>query len=193
VIKAVIFDFFGVLAIRGSVSFRKTYFPNDSKKMGQAEKIQDKLNRGSIGYDDFIDGLAKIGGVSREKVLEYTENYQPNTELLNYIHEELKPHYKIGIISNAGADWVLKILGEAHKKLFNDILLSYEVSLIKPESEIYEMSIKRLGVKAGETVFIDDILSYCQGGEVVGMNTIWYKDFQQMKKEFEGILASSNN
>ncbi len=144
-------------------------------------------------YDDFISELAKLGGVDRETVLKYTEDYQPNLELLDYIREKLKSHYRLGIISNAGADWVLQIIGQENQELFDDIVLSYMTGFIKPEPEIYEMSIKNLGARAKDCVFIDDVLTYCQGAEVVGMNTIWYKDFEQMKTELEKLLAAGPN
>jgi FMN phosphatase YigB (HAD superfamily) len=139
-IKAVIFDFFGVLALRNSASFRQTYYPEDSEKTNRTKKIQDDLGRGDISYDDYIDGLARIGGVDREVVLKYTEEYQSNIELLEYIRNHLKPNYKLGIISNAGADW--------------------------------------------------DIMTYCQGAESAGMKTVWYHDFQQMRKQLEKILPA---
>ncbi|HET6864246.1 MAG TPA: HAD-IA family hydrolase [Candidatus Saccharimonadales bacterium] len=189
-IKAVIFDFFGVLSLRGSESFRKTHFKDDKEKFSKAQELNDEYNRGIIGYDDFIHGLAKLGEVAREEVLEFTENYQPNSELLDYIKTELKPNYKIGIISNAGEDWVLKILGKESEDLFDDIVLSYKVGLIKPEPAIYETSACNLGVNEEECVFIDDILRYCQGAEQVGMNSIWYQDFDSFKADMDRLLAA---
>jgi HAD superfamily hydrolase (TIGR01509 family) len=188
-IKAVIFDFFGVLAKRGLRQFKTDYFANNQAKITQSKKLQGQLDRGLIGYDDYIDGLASLADVDRSKVLKYTEEYKPNTELLDYIKSELKPHYKLGIISNAGADWVIKIIGEDNQKLFDDIILSYKSGFIKPEQEIYLMSAKNLGVESTECVFVDDILTYCQGAESVGMNTIWYKTFKQFKRELEKILV----
>lgn len=192
-IKAVIFDFFGVLSLRGTESFRKTYFKDDKAKFEQAQALNDELNRGNISFDDFNDGLAKLGGVNRETVLGFTENYEPNIELLNYLKKELKPKYKIGIISNAGEDWVLKILGGDYKNLFDDIVLSYKVGLIKPEPEIYEMSARNLGVKEEECVFIDDILRYCQGAEQVGMNSIWYQGFRGFEADMAKLLAAGSD
>ena len=192
-IKAVIFDFFGVLADHDAMSFRKAYLANDPKKDAEAQRLNDELGRGDLGYDDFIDGLAKLGGVSREKVLVYTEDYHPNQQLLGYIRDELKPRYKTGIISNAGQDWVLKILGEDNLKLFDNVILSYKVKMIKPDPEIYELSAKNLDLKTEECVFIDDILRYCEGAEQVGMNTVWYQDFSGFKSQLEKILAASSN
>jgi HAD superfamily hydrolase (TIGR01509 family) len=190
VIKAVIFDFFGVLGLRGSASFRKTFFGDDPVKFQKVEELQDQMGLGNLGYDEFIDQLAILGDVSRAQVLEYTENYQPNTELLDYIRSKLKPKYKIGIISNAGEDWVLKILGEKNIQLFDDIVLSYKAGMIKPEPGIYELSVKNLGIEPEECVFVDDILRYCQGAEQLGMNTVWYQDFERMKAGLEKILES---
>lgn len=191
-IRAIIFDFYGVLAVRGSTSFRKTHFPDDVLKMKQAGELQDQLGLGNIGYDDFIDGLAKLGGVDREIVLQYTENYQPNEQLLTFIRTKLKPRYKIGIISNAGANWVSDILGE-EIKLFDDTILSYKAGVIKPDPKIYKMSAQNLDVSVSECVFIDDILTYCKGAEAAGMKSIWYKDFDQMKADLEKILVADPN
>jgi HAD superfamily hydrolase (TIGR01509 family) len=188
-IKAVIFDFFGVLAVRGSESFKQAHFPNDPTKKELAKNIHDKLGLGLIGYDEFITELATLGGVDRGTVLRYTEDYQPNTRLLNYIKNELKPQYKIGIISNAGEDWVLKILGPENYKLFDDIILSYKYSVIKPEPEIYKISAEHLGVREGECVFIDDIQTYCKGAEAVGMRSVWFRGFAQMKTDLQTILS----
>jgi epoxide hydrolase-like predicted phosphatase len=193
VIKAIIFDFFSVLAIRDSLPFRKAYFSDDAVKSQQDRSALNQLGRGEIGYNDYIDKLAELGGVSREQVLVYTEDYHANQDLLEYIKTELKPNYKIGIISNAGDDRVLRILGEASKHLFDDIVLSYKTGIIKPDPRIYEMSAKNLGLKPLECVFVDDILSYCQGAESIGMNSIWYRDFPQMKNELEKLLAAGSN
>lgn len=189
-IKAIIFDFYSVLAIRDTGSFRKTNFPDDKLKMQKALDMADKLGLGQIGYDEYIDGLAELGNVDREEVLKHTEDYTPNRELLDYIQNNLKPKYRIGIISNAGSDWVAKILGE-DIKLFDDIVLSYQVGRIKPDPAIYEHSAQNLGVSPAEAVFIDDIKTYCDGAEKVGMKSVWYRDFNQTKKDLEQILSTN--
>ncbi|MBX4190964.1 HAD family phosphatase [Candidatus Saccharibacteria bacterium] len=189
-IKAVIFDFFGVLATRGLRQYKKIYFKNDEHKIMQGKTLQRELDSGTLGYDEFIDRLADLGETSREKVLQYTENYLPNRKLLDYIRQELKPKYRIGIISNSGADWVLKIIGDDDKKLFDDIVLSYQTGSVKPEPEIYKMSAKNLGVKPAECVLVDDILIYCHGAEAAGMSAVWYKNLKQMKRQLEVLLTA---
>ncbi len=189
-VKAIIFDFFGVVGTRGLTQFRNDLIKGDEAKNKQIRKLKDLMNVGKLGYDEFIDGLAQISGASRETVLNYTEEYQPNSELLNYIRSNLKSKYKIGIISNSGADWVEKIIA-GDKELFDDIVLSYQVGHVKPDAKIYELSAKNLGVKPSECLFTDDIRSYCQGAEKVGMKSIWYRDFKGFRAELEKMLPAA--
>lgn len=189
-IKAITFDFFGVLAMQGVGSFRKNFYPDDEKKLAKHRKLQDLHHAGKIGYDEFIDGLAKLGGTDRDTVLKFTEQYEPNYVLLDYIRKNLKRKYKPGIISNAGSDVVARLLGHKYQDLFDDAVLSYKAGLIKPQPEIYELSAKNLGVSTKDCVFIDDISSYCDGAERTGMTSIWYRDFDQFKTELESLLAA---
>lgn len=114
---------------------------------------------------------------------------EPNKVLLTYIATKLKPKYKIGIISNALADWVGEILSEEEVKLFDDITISYRAGVPKPNPAIYQISLDKLGVKAAESVFIDDIEAYCEAARAIGMQAIYYEDFEQMESELEKLLA----
>ena len=112
----------------------------------------------------------------------------PNRPLLDYIRVEIKPKYKIGIISNALGDILYEILLEEDLKLFDDIVISHRVGVAKPESAIYYFALKNLGVRADETVFIDDIEDFCEAARAVGIRAIHYQDFQQMKTDLESLL-----
>ena len=117
----------------------------------------------------------------------------PNEVLLTYIRAMLKPKYKIGIISNAVADWIAEILEAGDIKLFDDIVISYKVGVNKPNPAIYRLGLEHLGVNPEEAVFIDDIEAYCEAAEAVGMQAIFYEDFAQMESELEKLLGVSNN
>jgi HAD superfamily hydrolase (TIGR01509 family) len=191
-IKAVIFDFYSVLVTKDYGSYAKAHYPNDETKKNQTTRLYEQLGLGQIGYNDFINELAHIGDTSREEVLKYTEDYQANRQLLDYIRTNLKPEYKLGIISNAGDDRVTKIIGPDNAALFDDIVLSYAAGVIKPAPAIYKLSTQNLGVEPAECVFIDDILTFCEGAQAVGMRSVWYKDFDQFKTEIEKLLTGSN-
>ena len=117
----------------------------------------------------------------------------PNKPLLTYIRTKLKSQYKLGIISNAAADWVAEILQKDDVMLFDDIVLSHKIGFAKPESAIYEISLKNLGVRAEEAIFIDDIERYCIAARSLGMKAILYEDLEQATTDLDNLLAVSDN
>lgn len=52
--------------------------------------------------------------------------------------------------------------------------LSYELKSLKPEDEIYQRAIGHLGIKPGESLFIDDLPENCSAAEKFGIKTICY-------------------
>ena len=80
---------------------------------------------------------------------------------------------RIGLISNADvmevAAWGQSKIGH----LFDSTIFSCEVGYAKPEKEIYELSLRELGVSAAESVFVGDGGSNeLQGAKSVGMTTV---------------------
>jgi len=49
----------------------------------------------------------------------------PNTELLEFIRDELKPRYKIGFLSNVGDDLMDVLFTDEQQALFDDVVLSF--------------------------------------------------------------------
>jgi len=118
------------------------------------------------------------------------QEWLPNGQLLDFIKTELKPKYKIAIISNALGDYAYEILSLQQIELFDEIVLSHRAGVAKPHPDIYEMALSALKVKPEEAVFVDDQSSFCQAASNLGMKTILYKNFPQMKTELEKLLAN---
>jgi epoxide hydrolase-like predicted phosphatase len=192
-IKAIIFDCFGVLTTEGFGLFRDKYFAGAPEKRVQANKSMDELNEGKIDYDDFIKELIELSGAAPEVVKDYMTRNKSNELLFDFIRSELKPKYKIGLLSNAGDNWLKELFDEKDIKLFDDIVLSYELGVIKPDPKIYEIAASRLGVLPEECIFIDDNQRHCSGGAKVGMKTVCYANLEQAKKDLEDLLAAAAN
>lgn len=195
-IKAIIFDFFGVIVTEGLKQFLDTYFPNDPEKRRSAIDIVVRIDSGeaNLTTDSLTQELSKMAGVQPSVVERFLGNNQPNRVLLDYIRKELKPKYKVGILSNAGADFVSDILPQKDQELFDDKVLSYRFAMAKPAQEIYKIAAGRLGAETNECVFVDDSKNHCEGTRATGMYAIFYEDFPSMRTRLERILpASSNN
>jgi HAD superfamily hydrolase (TIGR01509 family) len=193
VIKAVIFDFFGVLVTEGFKLFRDTHFPGDETKWRQATRLVNRHDAGDLSWENFCSQLAAISGKSARFVSKNLNTNQPNRQLLDYIKYDLKKRYKIGVLSNSGGDHINRLLDPEDVAIFDDIVLSYRHKMIKPQREIFELAAERLGVQTKECIFVDDSSSHCAGAKRAGMNAVWYRDFKQMKKELERLLSPGSD
>lgn len=187
-IKAVLFDCFGVLTRDGWLPFRDTHFSHDKDLYEQATISNQKVNAGLHSYDDFIRELADMAGISVEETRRSIENNPPNEALFAYIRDELKSHYKIGMLSNAGANWLDDIFQPWQVALFDEVLLSYQISATKPEPVMYVTIAERLGVEPEECVFIDDQARFCTGARDVGMKAITFESTDQITSDLERLF-----
>jgi epoxide hydrolase-like predicted phosphatase len=192
-VKAVIFDCFGVLTTSGFRVFRDKYFEGDSKKHELALDLMSQQNLGLITYKDLIKKVSRLANVTEEKVKEYMDENKANEPLFDFIREQLKPKYKIGLLSNAGDNWLSELFNKKEIELFDDVILSYKVGLIKPDPNIYIMAAKRLGLEPEECVFIDDNPGHCSAAREVGMKAIVYSSFPEVKNNLQKLLSSASN
>lgn len=192
-IKAIIFDFFGVLVTEGFKQFRDTYFPDDKEKREKALQLVADHDAGLISKEDYMQGLVQLADISYSTVKNHMSSNEPNKLLLDYIRKELKLKYKISVLSNSGDDYISEMLTRSDTEMFDDIILSYKHGMVKPNKEIFHFAAKRLGVSAEDCIFIDDSHNHTLGASKAGMKAILYEDFPQMKAELETLLAGSNN
>jgi len=189
VIKAIIFDCFDVLVTNGLPILKQKYAPNDPGKQGIVRALVQSLNEGKLDYQTFLLKLAELLGVSVPEIELTLDDNRPDEELFSYIQDKLDPHYKLGILSNAGDDWLEEMMGSERVKLFDVAILSYAVGYTKPHPEIYKLTATKLGVEPSECVFIDDKERFCDGAKAIGMQAILYKSFDQFKSELEKLLG----
>ncbi len=191
-IKAVIFDCFGVLTTEGWLAFKNQYFGDDPEKMQQASDISRQLDRGYISYQQGLDQIAALAGVTSEELNTVLTDNVVDRSLIDYILIELKPNYKIGMLSNVRKNWVEKVFTEKDLSLFDALCLSNETGVVKPDSRAYIAAAAGLDIEPQEAVFIDDITANISGAEAVGMRGIVYQNLAQLKAELGTILAADS-
>ncbi len=160
-IQAIIFDCFGVLTSEGLLPFITTYFDKDPEKLAEAHSLVKQVVSGMLGYKELVIKLANLAGVSEQVAAQQIETNVPNEQLFQYIQTELKPRYKIGMLSNVGENRLDKFLTPQQLEMFDVIALSYEIGHIKPEPKAYQVAAGRLGVAPEDCLFIDDQEHYC--------------------------------
>ena len=181
VIKAVIFDCFGVLTQDGWLSFCQKYMTDDNRE--ELRYINHQADRGVIDYDTFLDTVCRLTGAPREEAhAEITTMHSPNEPLFELIRRLKEEGYVLGAISNVGSN-LNNFLPQNYVDLFDEITLSYHVHAIKPEPEIYEHHLNNIGFQADECVFVDDRKPNVVGAEAVGMHGLYFTDAESLKAD----------
>lgn len=187
-IKAIIFDCFGVLAADGWSPFKRQYLADPEKALAVA-KVGKAVDEGERSYDDMIAETAHIAGVTEQMVRVAVEHKVPNEELFAYISGSLKPHYKIGLLSNASYNVLKHLFTQEQVKIFDATALSYEIGLVKPSPEMFQAIANRLGVQPEECVLVDDQARHCAGAIAVGLQAIEYTSVEQCSAELRKIIT----
>ena len=108
--------------------------------------------------------------------------------LITFI-QKLKGPFKTGMITNAWPDirhWIVNEWQIADA--FDHILISAEVGMVKPNAEIYTLSLQMLDVQPEQAVFIDDFVENIEGAKAVGMHAIHFRDREEVIAELKEIL-----
>lgn len=186
-IKAVIFDCFGVLTRDGWREYIHQKPPDIQKKLHELTQLR---GAGKLTRPDFVIAAAEIADDSQENLSRHSAPVNDkNTVLLDYIKVLKGDNYTIGLLSNVGSNWIREqLLNIDEQKLFDDMTLSYEVGMVKPDPRFYALSAQRLSIPLEQCVLIDDVESYCQGAKDVGMQAIQYQNFGQFKVELEKLI-----
>lgn len=113
-----------------------------------------------------------------------------DAELVPFI-QNLRPRYKIGIISNAWSDARFFHNSKFKLNTWTDIAVySAEVKLVKPDPRIYQLALAQLGARADKSVFVDDLLVNVQAAQSLGMCGVQCKTAEQTVADIKQYLGT---
>lgn len=187
-VKAIIFDCFGVLVEDSLQSFYKTYLADKPEIVEQIKSLDHQSTEGKITYEQLLNHIVRLTSINYEEIRLFLEKNPPNSPLLEYIAQELKPHYKLGFLSNAADDWLRDLFTPDQLALFDDFVLSYQHNMRKPDVAIFKLAVGRLGFLPSEVVLVDDVDEYCHGAREAGLLAVRYVSLEQTKSELDAIL-----
>lgn len=182
-IKAIIFDCFGVL-YRGSLGYLYEIVPESKwQELRDASRAADY---GFMSLDEYIETVSELSGYASQDIKAVTKTHHvKNDQLVDYIRT-LKPNYKIGLLSNIGRGVFDSLFSASQQaELFDTVVLSSDVGMAKPSTAIYELTAHQLGVPPKSCIMIDDMQSNIDGAQVVGMKGVVYTSNKQLKSDLE--------
>lgn len=186
--RAIIFDCFGVLYWD---DLNRLYNLVRPEQFSDLSDLMHACDHGYISSKDFLAQTAELAGISVEAVSAVMhEKHSRNDYMINRV-KELRSDFKIGLLSNMGSDTLEDIFpSDERAELFDDVVISSEVGLIKPSRDIYELMLERIGVAPEEAVFVDDRPANIEGASRAGMQTILFTTNKQFEDELTRLLAS---
>ncbi|HJQ09340.1 MAG TPA: HAD-IA family hydrolase [Candidatus Saccharimonadales bacterium] len=190
-IRAIIFDCFGVLVGHGFWDTYKAVGGDPVKDRAFIEEMLHKASAGTVSNELFAALMADRLGLSvAEYIAAVNRQERVNTQLFAYIRTKLKPAYKLAVVSNANAGVLERRIPAEHLKMFDVVIASAEVGLMKPDPAIFKLAIDKLGTIYEETVFIDDLEHYTAPASRLGLHTIQYKGLDDLRLRLEPLLAN---
>ncbi len=186
-IKTIFFDFFGVISSEVAPFWFQARFDEKTAKTLK-EKYMSPADKGDINEEIMFKNLSELSGESPEKICsDFLDLAVINKDVVAMI-DKLSKNYKIVLLSNAQDTWLHKILTRDNLyKCFDLMIISAEVGLIKPNSEIFNLALLRSNSKAEESVFIDDNPINVSAAERVGIKGLVFSDIEKLKKDFDAI------
>lgn len=197
-IEAVIWDFGGVLLRTEDYAPRRALAQRYGMTLGEIEDFVysgesgDRAQRGEISVEQHWENQRARLGLSPAEFQAFREQFwggdRLDTDLVAYIRR-LRESYKTGLLSNAFSD-LRRVVTETWKfaDAFDEMIISAEVGLVKPDPRIYHLALERLGVTPEAAVFIDDFSRNVDGARAVNLKAIHFKDPQQACAELEDLL-----
>jgi putative hydrolase of the HAD superfamily len=194
--KGIIFDFGGVMKNETDrFIFRdiSQAFKREPKAIEKAaKKLIPELHAGKLTDRQFLKKLAQAlkvefkGEMSDLLVRSYRKKSRVSKPMTALV-KKLGQNYQLLLLTNTfpGHARINRQLG--WYDVFQKRVFSYREGLVKPDKRIYRLALKKLGLKARESVFIDDKKINLKPARELGLKTVHFQDYAQLKKDLRRL------
>lgn len=198
-IKAVIWDLGGVLvrtedpAPRQALAARCGLQSRELEGLVFGSELGRRAQLGEITADQLWAFVLDRLGMPDENAgafeAEFWGGDRLDLNLIDYIRKT-KEQYTVALLSNAW-DSLRKGLETrfAIHDVFDPVVISAEVGVMKPAPQIYQLALERCRVQPSEAVFLDDFIENVAGARAVGMHAIHFQDRSQALEDLESVLG----
>ena len=152
------------------------------------------LERGEITEREFrarIEPHLEDGfDLSRLRAL-YFERLEPNRAMIDFVRALRGRGTRTALLTNNVREWEPLWRSKLPEidELFEVVVDSAFVGMRKPDPAIYELTLGRLGVRAEDCVFVDDLEPNCETARGLGMIAVRFESPEQAIPELRSALA----
>jgi epoxide hydrolase-like predicted phosphatase len=206
-IEAIVSDFGGVLTtplIQSFAAFQdQTGITPESLGNAMARMTEQtgkhplfELECGRMTEEEFLRGLeAEITGTGDQQphLQRFREIYfdalNPNPPMIGLMEELRDRGLRMAMLTNNVREWepVWRSMLPVDD-IFEFVVDSAFVGCRKPDREIYEIVLERLGLPAEVCLFIDDVEVNIEAAREIGLSAVHFRDNEQAIPEIRGLL-----
>jgi 2-haloacid dehalogenase len=200
-IKAIIFDFGNVLLEWNPRYVYRRFFPNDPQAI---EHFLREVNfmEWNLQQDKgrpFVEGVAALSHQFpqyAQLIQAYHDHWIDSLgDSIGGTVEILRELKQAGYALYGLSNWSAETFPHARRKhdffdLLDDMVISGEVGHVKPDPEIFQILLDKIGSPAAECLFIDDALPNIQRAQQMGFQTIHFETPKHLRTALHqlGIL-----
>lgn len=203
-IEAVVCDFGGVLSTPLAGSFAKwsAHSGLPAEALGEAIAAVAEadgahplyeLECGRLSEREFFARLEPhVGAPLHEFTDVYWSHLKPNLPMIELMQQLRSPRgYRMALLTNNVQEWEPRWRAMFPvEQIFELVVDSSAVGLRKPDREIYELTVERLGVPAEKCLFVDDFPHNCDAAREIGMRAVQFETNEQAIAEIEDALVT---
>ena len=195
-IKAICFDLDGVFFTEQSF----TIFKRNVEVFTNHTPLIDEVFHGSMMNDfkvsnisegTFWDYARETLGVTLtdEKFSEMLRtSYAVNLDIKKFVCEIKEAGYKTCLCSNNFVTRIRELEKEfAFLEHFDTKIFSYDIGILKPQTDIFRALVEQSGVDASEIVYSDDSESKLAGANELGIHTFVFENINQFKLTLKSL------
>lgn len=189
-IKVIAFDYAGVISPGPMSNWIKTNLDVNGKYFRYYKENARKWDLGEIPKEQIYKILSKITRVPQALIWDqFYGKAGLHTEVIDLI-KTLKKDYKIILFSNFFAEILRKLLDKHDvTSLFDEIIISSEHKMKKPNKEFFNLLVEKSGVKKEEILFVDDTKEHVDAGNKFGIKSIQFSNARKLKEDLNNLLT----
>jgi epoxide hydrolase-like predicted phosphatase len=195
-IKAVIFDWGGVLIenpTEGILRHCREYLGIGSGCMLAAyRKLMPYFQEGKITEEEFWKGVRRRTGAKRQLPASlwldaFEKSYEEKKDVFSVAADLHERGYRTGILSNTEKP-ARPFMNRDPYRIFDPIVLSWEVGSAKPQHRIFEILIETLSMNPSDILIIDDLAINITVARELGMQGLLFTDTETLRADLASLL-----
>lgn len=148
---------------------------------------------GTISEDEHWRSVVHTLNLPESEIPHFIEAFfagdRTDLELIGFLRS-LRPTYKTGLISNAFSSLRGWLIDHKLDDAFDDITVSAEVGIAKPDARVYLQALEKLNVRPEEAVFVDDMPENTEAAKALGMCGVLFQTPEQTIADVKSLLAT---